>query len=106
MVIMGDDIGIMNVGAYHRSLMVGETPNIDPIASEGVPFTDAVAMQNCTSGRILNGALQRSVEAGLDGHQYEEEMECHLSLAEALSAELKEPVPCKSNSPPGNPIYS
>ena len=26
--IMGDDIGIMNVGAYHRGLMVGETPNI------------------------------------------------------------------------------
>jgi arylsulfatase len=24
--IMGDDIGIMNVGAYHRGLMVGETP--------------------------------------------------------------------------------
>ena len=30
--IMGDDIGIMNVGAYHRGLMVGETPNIDRIA--------------------------------------------------------------------------
>ena len=27
--IMGDDIGIMNVGAYHQGLMVGETPNID-----------------------------------------------------------------------------
>lgn len=24
--IMGDDIGIMNVGAYHQGLMVGETP--------------------------------------------------------------------------------
>ena len=32
--IMGDDIGIMNVGAYHRGLMVGETPNIDRIAQE------------------------------------------------------------------------
>ena len=25
---MGDDIGIMNVGAYHQGLMVGETPDI------------------------------------------------------------------------------
>ena len=35
MVIMGDDIGIMNVGAYHQGLMVGETPNIDRLAKEG-----------------------------------------------------------------------
>ena len=32
--IMGDDIGIMNVGAYHQGLMVGETPNIDRIAKK------------------------------------------------------------------------
>ena len=49
--IMGDDIGIMNVGAYHRGLMVGETPNIDRIAKEGAIFMDAYAMQSCTSGR-------------------------------------------------------
>jgi arylsulfatase len=49
--IMGDDIGIMNVGAYHRGLMVGETPNIDRIANEGAIFMDAYAMQSCTSGR-------------------------------------------------------
>ena len=36
--IMGDDIGIMNVGAYHQGLMVGETPNIDRIANEGAKF--------------------------------------------------------------------
>lgn len=51
MFIMGDDIGIMNVGAYHRGLMVGETPNIDRIANEGALFMDALAMQSCTSGR-------------------------------------------------------
>jgi len=49
--IMGDDIGWMQVGAYHRGLMVGETPNIDRIANEGAIFMDYVAMQSCTSGR-------------------------------------------------------
>jgi arylsulfatase A-like enzyme len=49
--IMGDDIGIMNVGAYHRGIMVGETPNIDRIAREGGQFMDYYAMQSCTSGR-------------------------------------------------------
>ncbi len=49
--IMGDDIGIMNVGAYHRGLMVGETPNIDRIANEGAILMDYVGMQSCTSGR-------------------------------------------------------
>ena len=31
--IMGDDIGWMQPSCYHRGLMVGETPNIDRIAS-------------------------------------------------------------------------
>ncbi len=49
--IMGDDIGWMQPGCYHRGLMVGETPNIDRIAAEGAMFMDYVAMQSCTSGR-------------------------------------------------------
>ena len=49
--IMGDDIGWMQPGIYHRGLMVGETPNIDRIGSEGAIFMDYVAMQSCTSGR-------------------------------------------------------
>ena len=36
--IMGDDIGWMQPGCYHRGLMVGETPNIDRIAKEGGMF--------------------------------------------------------------------
>jgi arylsulfatase len=40
MFIMADDIGIMNVGAHHRGLMVGETPNIDRLANEGGMFMD------------------------------------------------------------------
>jgi hypothetical protein len=35
-VIMGDDIGMWNIGAYHRGLMAGRTPNLDKIASEAV----------------------------------------------------------------------
>jgi arylsulfatase len=51
MFIMGDDIGWMQPGIYHRGLMVGETPNIDRIGREGAIFMDYVSMQSCTSGR-------------------------------------------------------
>src|SRR4029077_8392061 len=40
--IMGDDIGWMQPGIYHRGLMVGETPNIDRIGNEGAMFVDYV----------------------------------------------------------------
>ena len=49
--IMGDDIGLMQVGAYHQGWALGETPNIDRLANEGGKFTDYYAMQSCTSGR-------------------------------------------------------
>ncbi len=49
--IMGDDIGWMQVGAYHRGIGLGETPNIDRLANEGGLFTNYYAMQSCTSGR-------------------------------------------------------
>lgn len=38
-VIWGDDIGMWNVGAYTHGMM-GNTPNIDRIAKEGMLFTD------------------------------------------------------------------
>ena len=49
--IMGDDIGIMQPGIYHRGLMVGETPNIDRIGNEGAIFMTYYAEQSCTAGR-------------------------------------------------------
>src|SRR3989441_1179013 len=49
--IMGDDIGWMQPSCYHRGLMVGETPNIDRIASEGGMFMHYYAEQSCTAGR-------------------------------------------------------
>jgi arylsulfatase len=50
-VIMGDDIGIWNIGAYHRGMMAGRTPNLDKLAAEGMLFTDYYAEASCTAGR-------------------------------------------------------
>jgi arylsulfatase A-like enzyme len=58
-VIMGDDIGIWNIGAYHHGLMAGRTPNIDQLAAEGMLFTDYYAEASCTAGRanFITGEL-------------------------------------------------
>jgi len=50
-VVMGDDIGMWNIGAYHRGMMAGRTPNLDRLAKEGMLFTDYYAEQSCTAGR-------------------------------------------------------
>ena len=50
-VIMGDDIGMWNIGAYHRGMMAGTTPNLDKIAKQGMLFTDYYAEASCTAGR-------------------------------------------------------
>jgi arylsulfatase A-like enzyme len=57
--IMGDDIGIWNIGAYHRGMMAGRTPNLDKIAAEGMLFTDYYAEASCTAGRanFITGQL-------------------------------------------------
>jgi arylsulfatase A-like enzyme len=51
LVIMGDDIGMWNLGAYHRGMMAGRTPNLDKMAKEGMLFTDYYAEASCTAGR-------------------------------------------------------
>ena len=58
-VIMGDDIGMWNIGAYHRGMMAGRTPNLDQIAAEGMIFTDYYAEASCTAGRanFITGEL-------------------------------------------------
>ncbi len=58
-VVMGDDIGMWNIGAYHRGLMAGKTPNLDKIAKEGMLFTDYYAEASCTAGRanFITGQL-------------------------------------------------
>ena len=51
LVIMGDDVGWFNVGAYHQGIMSGKTPNLDKLASQGMRFTDYYAEASCTAGR-------------------------------------------------------
>ena len=57
--IMGDDIGWFNIGAYHRGIMAGKTPNLDKLAAEGMLFTDYYAEASCTAGRanFITGEL-------------------------------------------------
>jgi arylsulfatase A-like enzyme len=58
-VIMGDDIGIWNIGAYHRGMMAGRTPHLDELARQGMIFTDYYAEASCTAGRanFITGQL-------------------------------------------------
>ncbi len=58
-IIMGDDIGMWNIGAYHRGMMAGTTPHIDKLAAEGAIFTDYYAEASCTAGRanFITGEL-------------------------------------------------
>src|ERR1700750_3265088 len=57
--IMGDDVGMWNIGAYHRGLMAARTPNLDKLAKEGMLFTDYYAEASCTAGRanFITGEL-------------------------------------------------
>ena len=58
-VIMGDDVGIWNIGAYNRGMMAGRTPNLDKMAKEGMLFSDYYAEASCTAGRanFITGEL-------------------------------------------------
>src|SRR5271166_6639674 len=58
-VIMGDDVGWENIGAYHQGLMYNTTPNLDKLAGEGMRFTDYYAEPSCTAGRanFITGEL-------------------------------------------------
>src|SRR5271170_6986418 len=58
-VIMGDDVGWANIGAYNQGLMYPTTPNLDKLAAEGMRFTDYYAEASCTAGRanFITGEL-------------------------------------------------
>src|SRR6516225_3053393 len=51
LVIMGDDVGWFNIGAYHQGIMSGKTPNLDKLAADGMRFTDYFAEASCKAGR-------------------------------------------------------
>ncbi len=59
LVIMGDDVGWFNIGAYHQGIMSGKTPSLDKLASQGMRFTDYYAEASCTAGRanFITGEL-------------------------------------------------
>jgi arylsulfatase len=58
-VIMADDVGVWNIGAYNRGMMAGRTPNLDKLAKQGMIFTDYYAEASCTAGRanFITGML-------------------------------------------------
>ena len=64
LVIMPDDVGYSNVGAYSHGMMV-PTPNIDRIAKEGMLFTDHYAHPSCTPGRAALITGQLPIRTGL-----------------------------------------
>ena len=52
--IMSDNVGIWNIGAYNRGMMAGKTPHLDKLAKEGMLFTDYYAEASCTAGRATS----------------------------------------------------
>ncbi len=64
-VIMGDDIGMWNIGAYHRGLMAGSTPNLDTLANQGMLFTDYYAEASCTAGRAAFVTGELPIRTGM-----------------------------------------
>ncbi|MBV8330321.1 MAG: sulfatase-like hydrolase/transferase, partial [Verrucomicrobia bacterium] len=65
LLILADDIGWFDVGAYHRGMMGTPTPNIDRIAHEGVMLTDCYAQASCTAGRAAFITGQLPIRTGL-----------------------------------------
>jgi arylsulfatase len=65
LVIMGDDIGITDIGAYSHNLMGNNTPNIDKLAKQGLAFTDYYGEQSCTAGRAAFITGQSPYRVGL-----------------------------------------
>src|ERR1700719_3050732 len=65
LVIMGDDIGWFNIGAYHQGIMSGKTPNLDKLAAEGMRFTDYYTEASCTARRANFITAQIPLRTGL-----------------------------------------
>src|SRR5271157_865847 len=65
LLIMADDVGWFDVGAYHLGIMGAATPNIDRIAHDGVMLTDCYAQASCTAGRAAFITGQIPMRTGL-----------------------------------------
>jgi len=64
LVIMPDDVGYWNVGAYSHGMMV-PTHNIDRIGREGTLFTDHYSQPSCTPSRAMFITGQLPIRTGL-----------------------------------------
>ena len=64
-VIMGDDVGWYNIGAYNLGVMTKTTPNIDRMAKNGMLFTDYYGDPSCTAARASFVTGQLPVRTGL-----------------------------------------
>ena len=65
LLVLADDIGWFDVGAFHRGIMGTRTPNIDRIAAEGALLTDNYAQASCTAGRATFITGQIPMRTGL-----------------------------------------
>jgi arylsulfatase A-like enzyme len=65
LVIMSDDVGWSNLGAYHRGILASRTPNLDRLAAQGMLFTDYYAEASCTAGRSNFATGQIPLRTGL-----------------------------------------
>jgi len=64
LLIMADDVGYWNVGAYSHGMMV-PTPHLDRLAREGLLFTDHYSAPTCTPGRAMTITGQLPIRTGL-----------------------------------------
>lgn len=64
-VIMADDVGMWNLGAYHRGMMAARTPHLDKMAEEGMIFTDFYAEASCTAGRAAFVTGELPIRTGM-----------------------------------------
>jgi hypothetical protein len=65
--VMADDVGWFNVGAYHRGMMAGRTPNLDRLAAEGMMFHNGSAADTHRSDdRRAGGCCHRHAGASAD----------------------------------------
>ncbi len=65
LVIMSDDVGYWNIGAYNQGMLGYDTPNIDRIADEGAKFTNYYGQQTSTAGRAAFITGQMPKRTGL-----------------------------------------
>jgi arylsulfatase A-like enzyme len=65
LMIMGDDVGWMNVSSFGGDIMGVSTPNIDRIGQEGLRLSSFYAQPSCTAGRAAFLTGQLPVRTGL-----------------------------------------